>query len=155
MEFAATARNTKAGIVMTSGKASFATLKDKERSKPVRSPPTPTSTSCGELGPCGLTGIQLAGKLHSDVQWQRGPGNAFTAAADASVQDFSSPPQIFCPGKSRTCNSMPKPKDRPIRRASNKSRRPISRSSRARTNSWPNCKNGDRHLPDRHYPVLA
>ena len=98
VEFAATARNTKAGIVVErlSGKASFATLQGQGTLEAGSlTADADLDKLVAELGRfVDWTGIQLAGKLHSDVQWQRGQANTFTAAADASVQDF----QLAAPG---------------------------------------------------------
>jgi translocation and assembly module TamB len=98
VEFAATARNTKTGIVIDrlSGKSSFATL----QGQGTLEAGTLTANAdldklVAELGRfVDWTGISLAGKLNSEVQWQRGPANAFTAVADASVQNF----QLAAPG---------------------------------------------------------
>ncbi|MFN0020778.1 MAG: hypothetical protein ACKVP0_21165 [Pirellulaceae bacterium] len=98
VEFAATARNTKTGIVIDrlSGKSSFATL----QGQGTLESGTLTANAdldklVSELGRfVDWTGIALAGKLNSEVQWQRGPANSFTAVADASVQNF----ELAAPG---------------------------------------------------------
>ncbi len=98
VEFAATARHTKTGIVIDrlSGKASFATLQGQGTLEAGNlTADADLDKLVAELGRfVDWTGIQLAGKLHSDVQWQRGPASAVTAMADASVQDF----ELAAPG---------------------------------------------------------
>ena len=98
VEFAATARHTKTGIVIDrlTGKASFATLQGQGTLDAGKlTAAADLDKLVAELGQfVDWTGIELAGKLSSEVQWQRGPASAFTAVADASVQDF----QLAAPG---------------------------------------------------------
>ncbi|MBC7852686.1 MAG: hypothetical protein IAF94_04545, partial [Pirellulaceae bacterium] len=98
VEFAATARHTKSGMVIDrlTGKASFATLQGEGTLEAGKLTATADLDKLvAELGQfVDWTGIELAGKLTSEVQWQRGPASAFTAVADASVQDF----QLAAPG---------------------------------------------------------
>ncbi len=92
VEFAATARHTKTGIVIDrlSGKASFATLQGEGTLESGKlTADADLDKLVAELGRfVDWTGIQLAGKMTSEVHWQRGPNSAFTAVADANVQDF-------------------------------------------------------------------
>lgn len=98
VEFAATARHTKTGIVIDqlSGKSSFATLQGQGTLEAGSlSANADLDKLVAELGRfVDWTGIDLAGTLNSEVQWQRGPANAFTAVADARVQNF----QLAAPG---------------------------------------------------------
>ncbi|MCE9528576.1 MAG: hypothetical protein K8R36_21235 [Planctomycetales bacterium] len=98
VEFAATARNTKTGIVIDrlSGKSSFATLQGRGTLEAGSlTANADLDKLVAELGRfVDWTGISLSGRLNSEVQWQRGPANAFTADADAGVQNF----QLAAPG---------------------------------------------------------
>ena len=87
-------RNTKAGIVIDRliGKASFATLQGQGTLEAGSlTADADLDKLVVELGRfVDWTGVKLAGKLNTEVQWQRGPASTFTAFA-ASVQDFDSP----------------------------------------------------------------
>lgn len=98
IEFAATARNTKTGIVIDRllGKASFATLAGQGTLDSGKlTAQADLDKLVAELSRfVDWSDIALAGKLSSEVAWQRGPASEFTAAADASVQNF----QLAAPG---------------------------------------------------------
>jgi translocation and assembly module TamB len=100
LEFAATVRHARSGIVIDRlrGTASFATLQGEGTLEAGKlTADADLDKLVAELGRfVDWTGIALAGKLHSEVQWERGPASPFTATADASVQDF----QLAAPGVS-------------------------------------------------------